>query len=244
MQLRRTIAKLLVRDLGRMCRGVGEERELEVQQPCVRELCGHGWVSSVRDHVAEMPAMLEKVVMRGKGPTVVVDWELFRSDVVKKLWFGCDEEELGKIENNAFDLLQWAAEQRVLRGVAREHDENGVKVTSMIGREVLADSDRYLFYYRLRVENHTENHVRLIARNLNFYDSKKNLSESVLNGLGVMGHTPLLNPGHSFTWHSQCELPTATGTMTGSLEFTIENEKTWNKHARPVSSTQKTKTKP
>eukprot|EP01059_Diplonema_ambulator_P025386 TRINITY_DN42425_c0_g1_i1.p1 TRINITY_DN42425_c0_g1~~TRINITY_DN42425_c0_g1_i1.p1 ORF type:complete len:308 (+),score=76.74 TRINITY_DN42425_c0_g1_i1:39-926(+) len=234
MHLRRKIAKLLVRDLGKICRGTGSVREMDVQVPCVRQFFGFGvgdrHLVSNWEHFMTVPKVLEKVKKEVRGTTLVVDWARFKDEIVKKLWCGCEAAELAEIEKEAFDMMQWVAEQRVLKEVSRETTENGIKVTAMIGREEAAETDRYLFHYRIDVENQTAKDVRLIARNLNFYDSTHDLNASVVNGLGVVGYTPLIHPGDSFSWHSGCNLPTPTGTMSGSLEFTVEDESSWERH--------------
>eukprot|EP01064_Diplonema_japonicum_P023314 TRINITY_DN3374_c4_g1_i1.p1 TRINITY_DN3374_c4_g1~~TRINITY_DN3374_c4_g1_i1.p1 ORF type:complete len:307 (+),score=62.62 TRINITY_DN3374_c4_g1_i1:83-922(+) len=231
-ELRRKIAKHLVRDLTRASRlekGNVKERILNLQIPCVVEFHGSGSEEphSITDWKSfmKLPPMVERLVRENsEGAELRLDWEKFKQDIVEPMWCGKD----AGLEKEAFDVLKFTAGQKELKEVSRTTLDNGVCISTMTGR--VENGANFFFCYRITVENQTNTGIRLIARNLNFFTNENNLSASVQSGFGVVGHTPLLFPGMAFTWQSGCELSTPTGHMTGSLEFATENTDTWEKH--------------
>ena len=70
------------------------------------------------------------------------------------------------------------------------------------------------FVYNIIIHNSGELPAQLIARHWIIKDSTGLVQE--VKGLGVVGHQPLLSPGESFEYQSQCRLATAQGSMEGS----------------------------
>ncbi|MDX2017598.1 MAG: Co2+/Mg2+ efflux protein ApaG [Planctomycetota bacterium] len=79
---------------------------------------------------------------------------------------------------------------------------------------------RFAFAYRLRLHNQSDQRLRVVARRWVIRDADG--EERVVEGEGVVGLQPTLNPGDHFTYASTCPLPTRWGTMEGTL--TIEPE--------------------
>lgn len=75
-------------------------------------------------------------------------------------------------------------------------------------------NDRFLFSYRVRVENGSDETVQLISRRWVVTDGDG--EEEVVEGPGVVGQQPVLPPGGSFEYSSFCPLTTMVGAMQGS----------------------------
>lgn len=71
----------------------------------------------------------------------------------------------------------------------------------------------FFFSYRIRIENHGDSATRLLSRLWIITDDCG--EETRVEGSGVVGETPLLEPGASFEYQSFCPLGTAVGTMEG-----------------------------
>lgn len=83
--------------------------------------------------------------------------------------------------------------------------------------EYLADhSDRetYYFAYRVRISNVGGETAQLVSREWIITDENGRVER--VQGPGVVGEFPVLDPGQSFEYTSFCPLPTSMGTMHGS----------------------------
>ncbi len=74
--------------------------------------------------------------------------------------------------------------------------------------------DRYLFSYRITIANRSRSTVQLLRRHWHIFDSLAARSE--VEGPGVVGAVPVLQPGEQFTYTSFCELGSPLGRMQGS----------------------------
>lgn len=83
----------------------------------------------------------------------------------------------------------------------------------------------YLFSYTILITNTGEVPAQLISRKWNIKDSKGELKH--VEGPGVIGQTPFLNPGESFEYQSFCPLPTLEGEMWGFFNMVDEEGKTF-----------------
>lgn len=75
------------------------------------------------------------------------------------------------------------------------------------------DNSRYAFAYTITIVNRGEAPAQLIARHWVITDGNNQVEE--VNGLGVVGHQPLLAPGEQFEYSSGAVLKTQQGTMHG-----------------------------
>lgn len=80
-------------------------------------------------------------------------------------------------------------------------------------------SGEYMFAYRITIENHNSFPVKLHRRHWNIFDSNGSYRE--VEGEGVVGVQPTLNPGERYQYVSGCNLRTEMGKMHGS--YTMEN---------------------
>ena len=73
--------------------------------------------------------------------------------------------------------------------------------------------NHYFFVYYITIENKSEHTVQLLHRHWDIMDSQgENRS---INGEGVVGETPILEPGEQFTYNSGCNLSGDIGYMKG-----------------------------
>ena len=80
-------------------------------------------------------------------------------------------------------------------------------------------SGEYMFAYRITIENHNSFPVKLHRRHWHIFDSNGSYRE--VEGEGVVGVQPILNPGERYQYVSGCNLRTEMGKMYGS--YTMEN---------------------
>ncbi|RTL57151.1 MAG: Co2+/Mg2+ efflux protein ApaG [Sphingobacteriales bacterium] len=71
----------------------------------------------------------------------------------------------------------------------------------------------YMFAYRITIENSNTFPVKLLRRHWHIYDSNGQYRE--VEGDGVVGVQPVLNPGEQYQYVSGCNLRTEMGKMHG-----------------------------
>ena len=76
---------------------------------------------------------------------------------------------------------------------------------------------RWFWAYHIRVENHGDTAVQLINRHWRIVDGRGQVSE--VEGEGVVGEQPIIQPGGAFDYVSGCPLPTPEGSMIGSYDM-------------------------
>ena len=75
------------------------------------------------------------------------------------------------------------------------------------------EENQYVWAYRIRIENTGDEPVRLLRRSWRITDARGRLVE--VNGEGVVGEQPSLDPGEAFEYTSGTPLDTPSGFMTG-----------------------------
>jgi len=76
---------------------------------------------------------------------------------------------------------------------------------------------RYLWAYHIRLTNGGQATVQLRTRHWDITDATGRVQ--VVDGEGVVGETPVLETGESYSYSSGCPLPTPSGTMSGWYMF-------------------------
>ncbi|HSK14378.1 MAG TPA: Co2+/Mg2+ efflux protein ApaG [Phnomibacter sp.] len=71
----------------------------------------------------------------------------------------------------------------------------------------------YMFAYRITLENHNPFTVQLLRRQWYIFDSNGEYRQ--VEGEGVVGQQPVLNPGETFQYVSGCNLKSEMGKMWG-----------------------------
>ncbi len=73
--------------------------------------------------------------------------------------------------------------------------------------------DSYVFSYHITIENQNDFPVQLLRRHWFIFDSVAINRE--VEGPGVVGETPLIQPGEYYRYNSACDLRSMRGTMRG-----------------------------
>jgi ApaG protein len=76
---------------------------------------------------------------------------------------------------------------------------------------------RWFWAYHVRIENEGEQAVQLLTRRWIIIDGRG--ARHSVEGEGVVGEQPLIEPGSSFDYVSGCPLATPTGSMQGSYRM-------------------------
>ena len=96
--------------------------------------------------------------------------------------------------------------------------EISVKVqTFYLDEQSEPDEERYVWAYRINIENLGDETVQLMNRHWRITDQLGRLQE--VKGAGVVGEQPILNPGESYEYTSGTPLPTPSGIMVGTYEM-------------------------
>lgn len=78
-------------------------------------------------------------------------------------------------------------------------------------------NDHYMFAYKINIENLTDYSVQLMRRHWYIFDS--NGSNREVEGDGVVGVQPVIEPGANHEYVSGCNLKTDMGRMKGVYEM-------------------------
>ncbi len=84
------------------------------------------------------------------------------------------------------------------------------------------EQNRYVFAYTIKIENKSEKPYQLLSRHWVIQDANMKVEE--VAGDGVVGETPIIEPGGYFSYTSGAVLETDMGTMEGRYFFTSPNE--------------------
>ncbi len=71
----------------------------------------------------------------------------------------------------------------------------------------------FVFTYKVRIENNSSHTVQLLRRKWEVFDAAE--SSKIVEGDGVVGQQPVLEPGQSHTYVSGCNLKSGLGKMKG-----------------------------
>ncbi len=98
----------------------------------------------------------------------------------------------------------------------------GIEVdTRYLEDESQPDKARFVFAYTIRVRNDGEIPARLLGRHWVITDSHGQVQE--VDGEGVVGEQPWLEPGQAFQYTSGAVLETDLGTMHGSYRMLADD---------------------
>lgn len=82
--------------------------------------------------------------------------------------------------------------------------------------------EKYFFSYNIKIINNSNQIAKLLSRYWHITDGLGN-SEDV-HGPGVVGKTPKIKPGESFSYTSYCPIKTPIGSMKGSFRMVNEDK--------------------
>lgn len=80
-------------------------------------------------------------------------------------------------------------------------------------------NELFLFTYRITLENNNAFPVQLLSRHWYIFDSNADRRE--VEGEGVVGEQPIINPSKKYQYVSACDLKSEMGKMHG--KYTMEN---------------------
>jgi ApaG protein len=83
------------------------------------------------------------------------------------------------------------------------------------------DEGRYVWAYRVAVENLGARTVQLLKRTWQITDATGHTQH--VHGEGVVGEQPVLEPGQAFEYVSGTPLPTPSGFMTGKYHMVVRD---------------------
>lgn len=101
-----------------------------------------------------------------------------------------------------------------------QQETNGLLINvfpTYVAERSAPENDYYFFAYKITISNLTNRPLKLINRHWIIRDGDKR--ERFVNGEGVVGQRPLIEPGDEFEYQSFCPLNTPTGNMRGKFEF-------------------------
>lgn len=80
---------------------------------------------------------------------------------------------------------------------------------------------RWVWAYKVEIENRSERTVQLVARHWTIVDALGRIEE--VRGQGVVGEQPVIGPGDRYAYASGCPLGTPSGSMQGT--YYLKDEK-------------------
>jgi len=82
------------------------------------------------------------------------------------------------------------------------------------------ENEHYMFAYRIVIENLSDYSVQLLRRHWRIFDS--NGSHREVEGEGVVGLQPIIEPGEQHEYVSGCNLKSDMGAMAGTYQMLRE----------------------
>ncbi|TCC93766.1 Co2+/Mg2+ efflux protein ApaG [Pedobacter frigiditerrae] len=78
-------------------------------------------------------------------------------------------------------------------------------------------NEHFMFAYRIEIENLSDYAIQLMRRQWFIFDSNGSVRE--VEGEGVVGIQPVIEPGKSYSYVSGCNLKTDIGSMKGNYSM-------------------------
>ena len=82
------------------------------------------------------------------------------------------------------------------------------------------NDNHYVWAYKIHIENHSENQLKLNHRTWTIIDGNGEVLQ--IQGVGVVGETPVINPGETYEYTSGTPLKTTSGIMQGYYSMTVK----------------------
>ncbi len=103
-----------------------------------------------------------------------------------------------------------------------KHDDEALRIeifTKYDGKKSNPNENRYVFLYTIGITNLCDDNIQLVGRKWTVTDGNNESHE--VEGEGVVGKKPVIEPNHSFAYTSGIMLDTEMGTMEG--EYTMRS---------------------
>lgn len=101
------------------------------------------------------------------------------------------------------------------------HDITVRVAVNFLPEQSQPEDGRWFWVYHVRIENGSDETVRLRSRHWRITDGQGRVS--IVDGEGVVGETPVLRPGQTHDYVSGCPLETPNGSMEGFYTFHAED---------------------
>ena len=108
---------------------------------------------------------------------------------------------------------------------AISHDFQVSTISRFIPERSNQELSIFFFAYWITIKNQGETPAQLLNRYWHIMDADGRINE--VEGEGVVGKKPLINPGESFEYNSFCPLPTEFGFMQGYYEMQGKDKNTF-----------------
>ncbi len=89
--------------------------------------------------------------------------------------------------------------------------------TNYLAEQSNPSEQRYVHSYTITITNHSADTVQLISRHWLITDANEAIQE--VQGMGVIGEQPFIEPEKSYQYTSGAALETESGTMEGSYQM-------------------------
>ena len=106
---------------------------------------------------------------------------------------------------------------------------NGIRVvvkSFYIPEQSQPTEDHYFFAYRVQISNEGSEVAQLVSRHWHITDGNGDKHE--VQGPGVIGEQPVLQPGEQFVYSIFCPLTTPVGYMEGTYQMIAESQKSFD----------------
>jgi len=103
----------------------------------------------------------------------------------------------------------------------RLHAIEVIVATRFLDDQSIPEDDRYVFAYTIRIQNVGKVPAQLVSRHWIITDANGKVQE--VQGEGVVGEQPWLQPGEHFEYTSGAVLETSLGTMRGSYQMVADD---------------------
>lgn len=113
---------------------------------------------------------------------------------------------------------------------------NGIRVqvrTQFLPQRSTPEAERFVFAYTITISNVGSQVAQLISRHWVITDSDGTVEE--VEGPGVVGAQPLLEPGNLYEYTSFCPLKTNVGTMHGSYTMVTPDGESFEARIAPFT---------
>ncbi len=103
-------------------------------------------------------------------------------------------------------------------------ETNDIRITvrpQFLHSEPAHDGDEYVFAYKIQIKNLGKDPAQLLWRQWYIHDSIG--EESEVEGEGVVGEQPVIEPGRTHEYQSFCILRSPRGYMEGAYQFARED---------------------
>jgi ApaG protein len=108
--------------------------------------------------------------------------------------------------------------------------------TAYLPEQSEPEAHRFVFSYRISITNHNPESVQLLSRRWRITDGNEHVQE--VEGEGVVGEKPVIEPGHTYEYTSGTVLATEVGSMQGQYRMTTADNRHFDAPIPPFTLAQ------